>query len=353
MSETPQNSTLFVKRQYDDKPPKKKRTWLRIVIYLLVACLLAGGIWAVVSLLPDKDTDAESDSLLFTEALSLNAADVKSITVQNEAPFTLLAVTKTDGGKTSTEWKLDGADENVTDLSAIKTFAENFISIQSLRTMTGTAGDYGFPEDGSGVVIEMLNGTKHTLQFGTESMDAIGNYMILDDSTVFVVDTAVAMQSTYSASDFAVMDVVTGLSTEDYSEYVTGSAITGFDRLEITLKGKPTTVITAKKIDSAFTYNIESPKSADLTLDDVQPVLSILQNGLTADSLYCYGIADGLTYEQFKEKAYATVSLRLGSTEIELCLSQKADNNYRLVCKGKNATYLFSEASLSSILDLA
>ncbi len=203
MSETPENSTLFVKRQYDDKPPKKKRTWLRMLIYLLVACLLAGGIWAVVSLLPDKDTDTASDSLLFTEALSLNAADVKSITVKNETTFTLLAVTKTDGDETATEWKLDGADENTTDPSAIKTFAENFISIQSLRTMTGTAGDYGFPEDDSGVVIEMLNGTKHTLQFGAESMDAIGNYMLLDDSTVFVVDTAIAMQSTYTTSAFA------------------------------------------------------------------------------------------------------------------------------------------------------
>lgn len=364
MSENQENSTIFTKREYNGKPPGRKRTAWRIVLYLLAACVLAGGVYIVLSLLPDPDTESVSESPLRTEVLRLQPEDVASITVQSETPFTLHAVIEeTDaqsGSETEVTWQLQGADTAVLDLSSTESYAESLLAIDALRTMTGTEGDYGFPEDGAGITIQMRDGTSHTLQFGDLSLDQIGNYMLLDDTTVYVVDTSLADQMETTPTSFASRAVIESLSTETYAEYVIDGAIAGFDRLELTQKGGATTVITAKKVEDAFEYGMESPQSAAVAEEDIEPVLSILQTGLTADGLYGYGIVDPddpgrtMTEAEFFAAAEYTVVLRLGDTQFELALSGKnADGNYALVCKGKNATYQVSASAVEEWTALA
>lgn len=361
MKNTEENSTIFTKREYTQKSPGRKRTGLRITLYLLAACILAGSIFLVQTLLPDPDTQNASSDLLSTEILHLAPEDVASISLQSETPFTLNAQVKDTetSGNTEIIWQLPDIDSDVLDLSATKSYAERFLSIHALRTMTGTNGDYGFSEDGTGVTINMQNGTTHTLQFGDPSLDEIGNYMLLDNTTVYVVDSNLAEQMQTAPTDFADLSIQAALSTEDYAEYVTDGTLTGFDRLEITQKGKPATVITAKKVDGAFQYGIEQPKSAALTKENVQPILTLLQSGLTADAVYHYGIAAPaapqrtMTYEEFAKKAEYTLVLRLGDTRIDLALTAADENgSHALVCKGKNATYRLSAATVSKWTDL-
>ncbi|MBQ7288624.1 MAG: DUF4340 domain-containing protein [Clostridia bacterium] len=358
MKENQENSTIFVKRTYDKPPRKAKKTGLRILIYLLAACLLAAGIYFVSTLLPDKKDHTPSGSLPTTQVLYLKAEDVQSISVKNTASFTL-SYTAENGNDSQYIWKLEGVDPEVTDASLLQSYAEALLSIEALRTMTGTEGDYGFLNDGSGITITLTDGTKHTLQFGAESMDGIGNYMLVDNHTVYVVDSSLAEQAAATPSEFANLTVLKALSTEDYAEYVTDSTITGFDRFEITKKGSDTVVITAKRADDAFVYGIESPKSATVAAKDMQPLLSLLQSGLTADGLYSYGICDPentgrtITYEQFKATAAYTFYIKLGDCEIELAVSSADDDGNRaLVCKGKNATYQISETTIQEWVTL-
>lgn len=364
MTENNENSTIFTKREYSGKPPRRKRIGVRIAIYLLAACLLAAGVYAATTFLPDKDTNTESESLLNTEILALKPEDVESIIVQNETPFTLNAVAAEPTAQADAEpavtWQVQGADTAVLNLTSTKSFAESLLTISALRTMTGTDGDYGFPTDGTGITIKMRNGTSHTLCFGEASMDGMGSYMLLDDVNVYVVSASLAEQIEAEPTGFANCTVINALSTEDYPEYVIKDTIAGFDRLEITKKGGATTIITAKKVNDAFEYGMESPISEAVKSDDIDPILSALRSGIKTDEIYGFGIlnlndsAATMTEEEFFAAAEYTLRLKLGETQFELALSGKnTDGNYALVCKGKNATYKLDAATAESWIALA
>lgn len=344
MSEHQETSTIFTKREYSNKPPNRKRTAWRILLYLAAACVLAGGVYAVYAFLPDRGADAASSDALRTRILHLQPEDVESIAVQNTTPFTLLGVVtdtaaQSDGADKVT-WQLAGADDAVVDLSATKSYAESLLSIEALRTMTGTNGDYGFPEDSSGITIRMRDGTAHTLQFGDPSLDQIGHYMLLDSTTVYVVDSTLAEQLQATPESFGNREVIEAFSTEDYAEYVSNGAIAGFDRLEILQKDLPPTVITARKVGDTFEYAMENPKNAAVSAEDMQPLLSILQNGLKADGLYGYGIIDpqnanrAATWEAFAAAAEYTVRLKLGDTQSSWRFRPKRTTDIMRWCAG-------------------
>lgn len=364
MKQNQEHSTLFTKRTYDGKPPRKNKSFpLRIAAYLAAIVVLAGGTFLMSRMLPDQNTAAESENLLKTPILQLKPQDVKSISVKGAENFTLLCQPQTQttesGSKTEYIWQLEGVAAELLNLSVTESYANGLLHIDALRTMTGTNGDYGFPSDGAGITILMQNGTTHTLQFGAESMDAIGNYLLLDGSTVYVVESSVAEKTATVPADFADLTIINALPAEEYTEYVTDNAITGFDRLTLTKKGSPAVVITAKKTNNAFEYGMESPKSTSVSTESMQPVLSILQSGLTADGLYSYTITSPqtpgriLNYEEFKAAAAYTALLKLGNTEIELAISEEVNGNYTLVCKGKNAAYRIAAARLADLIDLA
>lgn len=357
MTDTPENSTLFVKHEYEKKPPKKRgSSVLKLAVCIAVAVVLALSSYAVVRFLPEKAENSSSTDQLRTIVFEAEEKNILSVNINNAAPFSVVPREEIDRKDDGTQtihyvWRVDGLDEALIDTAAAADFISSFCLIDSMREMADKNGNYGLTRDT--IVLKMRDGTDHTFRFGEKSVDGIGRYMSIDDDKVYVVEDHLAEKVEYKAEDLAELCIAEPISKEDNPDYVADNAIKGFDSVAISVKGKKTVTLTAEKTDDGFVYRMTTPKTADVAAEKIEPLLTVLQSGLEADGIYGYGIfknnGETVSYERFCADADCVVTLKLESTEITLAIN-KRDDDYAVVRNGKNATYMISSDTAAQFL---
>ena len=283
----------------------KKNKLIGTIAAVVAAAILAVSSFAVVKLVPDKQS--ESDSPLFEEikVLDIDSANLSTVTVTNpNGTFEFKADTTTVTNENGTvsqavAWNLEGQDMSKLNKSEIDDIINAACSITSHRRVTEkTDEECGIDKPRYTVTVTSPIMSDYTIWVGDASPDAMGVYLkVSTNKDIFLVTTGAAEAYNFNVLDLALVNSFGAASfssgTADYFDE-SGSLIS-FDKITVSGKKMTDTLEIVpnddEKLSSLAGYMISKPidrYAAESTSDLVN-----LFSGMTAvDAVYALDVND-------------------------------------------------------------
>ncbi len=327
---------------------KKKRLLPKIIASFLAVAILAGGTFAVIKLIPEKEEGTTSTpSIEEIEVLSLKSDDFRNITVyNNNGTFKLYSVVdkSTSASSDSSEstetvtWYIEGYKEDILSTTTIGNIAYSIATISASREVTErSAADCGLVNPKIKALAIDKDGKNTTILLGDESPDKSGYYFKLEDSDkIYVVDktlketldfTPVSLANTNILPAFPLTDISSTYKADD-------GTLASFDKL--TLSGKNISeplVITHfvnEELSTLATFKIISPTKR--IAENLDAVIGIFKSGISVTGAYALDttaktLADlGLNSPDF------TAKMEIEGKTHTFKFKLQADGGYAAIC---------------------
>ena len=330
-----EESFLFADPQkHEDKkiiePSKKRRN--SIIAAVLSLVLLATGTFAVIKLIPERETDidlgGETPSI---SVLNYETDALKSVSVtNNEGTFDFLSkeekVTVTEGEEEKTEtqvkWYLKGYDPAVCSTSRIEDTISTVCNINALMTIDKkTPADCGFDNPSITAKVETNKDGEYSVYIGSESPDQSGTYLMTSKSDkIYLVETYTLDDLTFTLTDFADDSYIEAATFEtDISEYKDENGnITTFDYVRVSGNKYPVALNIVPNTDSFaqyIYYTATSPMKR--YADNVGDITTMFTTSTT--------VAGGYTFDISAE---SLKKYRLDNPDIEVRMSVNGEEKF-------------------------
>ena len=324
---------------------KKKKRLLAVIAALLAVAVLAGGTFAVVKLIPEKEDESENDSSAF-ETIPLlegKSDDLKTVTVKNaNGTFTLYSETETvkaeeEDGEDSENvtWYLQGVDKGATSSYSIESIASAAAAMSAIREITTkTAADCGLDNPQIRVDAVKKDGSSYTISIGEASPDQVGVYVRLSaDDRIYLVDSAVTEDFTFDALSVADTGAVPGISTDGLAEqYLTDGALFSFDTITLSGARFPKEIVIApnnnEEMSAYIAYVTLKPTARVADNDTVGEVFTFFQNGVTAVGAYSYDTSSAARAALGLDDPDFVLTMALGGKQYSYSFKQQPDGDY-------------------------
>lgn len=356
-----EGSTLFVKREYNNKkPPRNTGTRRRAVT--LVACvlslaILAGAIFAVARFLPEDEPD---DTSSYTNLLGITLVDIKDSDVQkielknkNDA-FTVfskqeVASSSTSSAATTTVWQVEGIDPTLTTSSSILSFVGDCTKIEAIRKMNSTSGEFGFADPTAVLKVTCADSSKsYTLTVGKTSADSTGYYAKLGDDAVYIINESYVTPLTGKATDFANTKIFSALTASKAPEYFSDGELLKFDYITLSGKNfdKPIRLEPNPNAIIGLSYLVTQPVQRGANDDPVKEVLATFTQDLNASGMFAYTMTPALKTQYGLDTPAVVMQAKIGDFEVKISVGNLVDDYYALLTDGVNAIYKVSADAL-------
>ncbi len=293
-----EESTIFsAPVKHNDRTPKKKPLWTKLLAAFLALAIVAGGTAAVIKLIPEKQGGSTNETPTI-EVLNIDSANIERIDVKNTAgSFTLLSeVTETNSAST-VSWYVDGIEKTFVDSSTIESTVTSSISMLSaFKTVEGSEADFGLDNPQAEIILHPKNSAFElvTIKIGNEAPSGLGYYCKLSNKdTIYLADSSVASLPTVVPLVFATTVGVSGvIPTEANSSHFADGLISDFDYISLSGSRYPNPVrIEVQKdetINSYFAFKVTSPTVRIGNEDKITELVQLMSSGITSAGAYSF-----------------------------------------------------------------
>lgn len=321
-----EESTVFSKPEYSEKPPLKLKTKriISVCSVFLAIVIIAGAVFFATKL---KTPTTESSIDTSINIISEETDNIKSISVKtNSEKLTFYS------GEDSYSWFIKGVDIDLTNSNEISSFISKCCSVSAEKELSETdETKLGFKNPYLTVTVKS-NKTCYTLIVGNLTANEDTRYVKLKETdSIYTVSTETLEHFNVNALSFASTSVVSGAElseadeeNEEISSYFNSGLLQYFDECSAG-GGSMDYTIKLKNINGT-SYKMVYPYNRNINSDSTVEFLSIIKYGLTADGVYSYNQENLSKYgldNPIKLKITAadkySVKLNIGSLQKDGC----------------------------------
>ncbi len=317
------------------KNPNKKRL-TTIIAGVLAVAILAGGTFAVVKLIPEKQDPSDTISQTPTiTVVSVDEINIKKLTVKNKNGTFVMnnAIQKDDDGYEMCTWTLQGYDADVIDDYSISNAATTFAALTALREITTkTADECGLTAPAVEVAITKKDDSIINVLIGDKSPDGSGVYVKLSDKdTIYLVLGTIDDTFTFTALDFANTDAISALTLPSgYEDYLLDNTIASFDSLTISGKNFSKPVVIKPNTDETTSglhnYVVTSPTYR--MAENVDKALLPFNSGVSVSGAYALDSKAATVNKFGLNNPDLTVNAKFGKLTYTFKFKKQDDGNY-------------------------
>ncbi len=359
-----EESTIFsAPREHNDKKlksPKKGRIIAAIAAFLAV-CILVGGTFAVIKLIPEKDDENASSVANTIPVLNLDKNKFDSVTVENKnGQFVFLP--KPDEGADSSssadnKWYIRDLAEEKISTSKTAQIVSAVAKIDAIMEITKkTFEECGFQTPASKVNVTSKESGDFSLIFGSVSPDNSGVYLYSSiDEKIYLVTSSVSDNFGFAALDLASTDAVPAITGNDGLDgYVENGNIIKLD--SINLYGdnfsKPLTIEQIDGDDSeniGFVYRVTSPAARYAESTKVDEILSPFTDGISVSGVYSFDTDEAALKTFGLDDPYLEIKLNMGEHSFDYKFAPADEGFYAVFGDGMNTIKKVSASAINFI----
>lgn len=341
---TEEESTIFSdpKAHKEKKKSLSKKSFaVKIITALLVVAILAGGTFAVIKLIPEKQQEQGEETKTSISVLSYLSKNVAEVNIVNKnGEFKLFSTKEVIDEKNTTVWHLDDIDASLTDSSSISSVATNAVSLSASREVDikdRPLSDFGLDEPVATAEVKFSDGTQgYSLTVGKVSPDNSGTYVkISNKDKVYIVDSSVADAFTFEAIDFGNADPFPPAEFEgDVSSYLDGNGVlSSFDYITVSGKDFPQMLTVKPNTNDIRTtvvsYITTTPNKR--YADNADLLLSPFSNGVTVNGSYTFDLSNESLKKYGLDNPDIIISISVSSQVKTFKLSKVDDDYYAVI----------------------
>ncbi len=319
-------STIFSKPEAHKEKKKKssdKSFIIKIVCAFLVVALLAGGTFAVIKLVPEKQEPTQDPAKQSISVLSNSSENVAEVNILNKnGEFKLYPTKEVIDDKNTTVWHLDDIDTSLTESSSISNIATNAISLTASREVDPKdrpLSDFGLDNPVATATVKFTDSKNgYSVMIGKVSPDNSGTYVkVSNKDKIYVVDSTITDAFTFEAIDLGSADPFAPATFEgDISAYVNDSEVlTTFDSITVSGEKFPQKLTIEPYVSDVREIIVSYVTTTPLNryADNVDGLLSPFANGVSTAGSYSFDMSQ----ESLKK-------FRLDKPDIVLTMSIKS-----------------------------
>ncbi len=340
---TEEESTIFgvSPTRTETKPRKKNGRMIKTLLSsFLVLAVLAGAIFAVVKLIPEKE-DEEPAGHSKVPLSTVSNSEVETVTITRPTFKSTYRTTVTkaedDTADATVTWSIDGIDPELTASTSISYLMDTALRMDAMRQMSKEEGaDYGFAAPLYKVEAKGYEAADDvTILIGNKTPGGDAYYATTDGgATLYIVEASDVAQLDTTDEDMGNLNALYPVESDsEHANYFESNALATFDSITLVNK-KGKTVITPNDNENvgaymAFIMTEPIRRYADGT--EVETLMKIATGGLSATSIYKYNptAADlktfGLSSPEF------TYSLKYGKVDVTFKATLQPDGYYAVV----------------------
>ncbi len=294
-------STIFsAPQEHNDTVKKSKKRYKTVLALFLVVAILFGGTFAVIKLIPKKETATDTNKDI--EVVALESENIKEMTVKNKNgnfkfcwEETKTKSNETGETETSINWYIKGYDKELTDSDLILNIVNNVIDIDAIRVIDKNAGvDFGFEKPVATATFETTDNKKETVYVGAKSPDNSGAYVKLaSKDEIYLVGGDIDETLSFSDIDLASTQPQPALMLpEKYSEYCSGVAVEKADYVTVEGVNFPEKMvfkqITDKDVALFNSYEVIEPERR--MAQNIETIFLVFTGGFNTNGAYSYDV---------------------------------------------------------------
>lgn len=333
-------STIFSNpEEHTEKKKKhsKKGFIIKIASAFLAVAILAGGTFAVVKLIPEKQPEQGEDIKTSIAVLSNLSKTVAEVNVLNKnGEFKLYPTKEVINDKKTTVWHLDGIDASLTESDTISSIANNAISLSASREVdpkNRPLSDFGLDNPIATATVKFSDGTEgYSVSIGKVSPDNSGTYIkVSNNDKVYVVDSHITDAFTFEAIDLGSAQPFAPATFEgDISSYVDESGVLkSFDSITVSGKNFPQKLTIEPYVNDIRTtvvsYIITTPHFR--YADNADLLLSPFSNGISVAGSYSFDMSQENLKKYGLDNPDLIISISINS-QVKTFKLSKVDDNY-------------------------
>lgn len=340
---------------------QKKRLLPIIIAAVLAVAVLAGGTFAVIKLIPEREEDS-NPSVEAVKLIDESPNDFKSVTVTNEnGTFKLYSVEETvegdtsSGSETEIKWYLDGYDKELINTSLASYTVDYASSVEVIKEITAkTAAECGLENPVAKVDIVKNDGTEFSLLIGGDSPDNTGTYVKLSTSDkIYIAESEIKENFVFDAVSFASNDKVEGIAiTDDIRNYADDNGLlVTFDAITLSGKNLSEEVIITPNTDDTFgeyaAYMTVAPTKR--IADNVSDIFSVFKNGVSVTGAYSFDTSASALKKFGLDDPDLTAKIKVGSLTKTYIFKLQEDGDYAVWYDGSKLIKKVLAANLSFV----
>ena len=341
-----ENSTLFAEKSTDDKPVKKKnKILLRIVVPVLILALLAGGVFALIKLVPENDPIPETTSVpsLNVTLLSMALDEIASVKVTNTAGSYILfptmgKIANSSGEETDgTVWSIKEMDAQYTNKQTIESAVSSFANITALRLMEENAQDlaqYGLEKPTATLEIMAHDTEKNFKMFiGNTAPTEDGKYARVDGSNdVYLINSGLAEECERENTHYISVAILGAVKKDSTNQnyFDNEDALVSFDEIEISGTKNPSPItlkMNPYKGISSIPYVMTTPVQQSVMGEAGDAAMAPMKSGLMGDGAYAYMPDNAALARYSLDNPYTVVKYTIAEQKVTLKVGIDPDDS--------------------------
>ena len=325
----------------EKKATSKKNFAVKIISAFLIVAILAGGTFAVIKLIPEKQQEQGEEAKTSITVLSYLSKNVAEVNVVNKnGEFKLFPTKEVVDEKNTTIWHLDDIDASLTDSDSISSVATNAVSLSASREVEikdRPLSDFGLDVPVATATVKFSDGTEgYSVTVGKVSPDNSGTYVkISNKDKVYIVDNSITDTFTFEAIDFGNADPFPPAEFEgDVSAYVDGNGVLStFDYVTLSGKDFPEKLTIKPNTNDIRTtvvsYIATTPHKR--YADNADLLLSPFSNGVTVSGSYTFDLSNESLKKYGLDNPDMIISMSVNSQVKTFKLSKVDDDFYAVI----------------------
>lgn len=348
------------------KPPKKgSRKTRNLIAAILMVCILAAAVFAIVKLIPAEGDETESSSVmsLSVNVVSIPESDISSITITNaDGTYTAYPsveeVTTSSGTGEDTVWYIDGIGTELINTTSTDVIATSALNITATRLMEENAADlslYGL--DSPVITVEVKSDTAqgYTLYLGGDSPTADGKYARLEGSfDVYLIGNSTVTSFSRAVTSFVNYSMFTSVesNTDTASYFNADGELEKFEYVEIsgTNFDAPIRIeMNPYDASSYIPYLMTSPVRQNVMGEVGDAVKAPIKTGLMADGVYEVYPDEATLREYGFDNPQIVVNYKVATytKTLRICESKANSEYYAVMFDEQPVIYMVEKSTLA------
>ncbi len=333
-----QQSTIFsAPIVHEDKTPKNRKPWKKLLAAFLAVAIVAGTTVAVIKFIPEKDD--ETTPVAFN-ILDIDSDNIEKVEIKtDDTSLTLISTLTETESSSDISWSIDGVNLAYTDSSAIQSAVSDAAVLEASKELTGSPSDYGLDDPKTTITLYPRNEafSQVTVKLGNSAPANLGYYCSLSSSDkIYLVKNDISDLIGVSAIDFATTSGLSGVvQTEDNANYFTSDKLTDFDYITISGQNYDPPLKIEMQEDEAlnayFSYKITSPFLRIGDDDKITELANLLSSGITSSGAYAFD-PDTDTLKNYRlDNPDISLTISVADTRYTILASKVDDNFYAAI----------------------
>lgn len=376
LQEEEEFSTVFsdptAHKKTADDIKRKKRLPIIIASFLAVA-VLVGGTVGVIKLIPEKEEEGTSSSVVEDiVVLNLTSDDLSEMTVTNsvgtykfysetvyetetnESSEAASEETSSEEAEEKTYWYIEGYDKELTNETNVSSKVTSIAGAVATMEITKlSAADCGLDKPTAKADLVTKEGEKISILLGNANLDKVsgGCYMKLaNEDKIYLVNDTYQANFEFTPLDMANADALPHFDPgEEYSDYLNeDKVISTFDSITVTGVNftEPVVIEPTKDEDLATyaAYYVTSPTKR--IAENVDTLFEAFQQGVIVSGVYTLEASAEALASVGLDKPDFVATVKIGTKSLTFKFKLQEDGNYAAVEDGAKTIRMITASNV-------